>query len=31
LGKAFMAGPGKVFESIRAPRLRKDLPGWHQR
>jgi ubiquinone biosynthesis protein COQ9 len=31
LGKAFMAGPGKLFESIRAPGLRKDLPGWLQR
>lgn len=31
LGKAFMAGPGKVFESIRAPRQMKDLPGWLQR
>lgn len=27
LGKAFMAGPGKLFESIRAPGLRDDLPG----
>ena len=31
LGKAFLAGPGKILESIRAPRLRKDLPGWHER
>jgi ubiquinone biosynthesis protein COQ9 len=30
LGKAFWAGPGKIFESIRAPRLRDDLPGRHQ-
>jgi ubiquinone biosynthesis protein COQ9 len=29
LGKAFWAGPGKVLESIRAPRLRDDLPGRH--
>jgi ubiquinone biosynthesis protein COQ9 len=26
-GKAFLAGPGKVLESIRAPRLPDDLPG----
>jgi ubiquinone biosynthesis protein COQ9 len=31
LGKAWMAGPGKLFESIRAPRLPDDLPGRHQR
>ena len=30
LGKAWAAGPGKLFESIRAPRLRDDLPGRHQ-
>jgi ubiquinone biosynthesis protein COQ9 len=30
LGKAWAAGPGKIFESIRAPRLRDDLPGRHQ-
>ncbi|MBL9051876.1 MAG: COQ9 family protein [Tabrizicola sp.] len=30
LGKAFWAGPGKIFESIRAPKLRDDLPGRHQ-
>jgi ubiquinone biosynthesis protein COQ9 len=30
LGKAFMAGPGKLFDSIRAPRLPDDLPGRHQ-
>jgi ubiquinone biosynthesis protein COQ9 len=30
LGKAFMAGPGKLFESIRAPKLPEDLPGRHQ-
>jgi ubiquinone biosynthesis protein COQ9 len=27
LGKAFMAGPGKLFESIRAPKPLDDLPG----
>jgi ubiquinone biosynthesis protein COQ9 len=27
LGKAWMAGPGKVFETIRAPRLPDTLPG----
>lgn len=27
VGKAFMAGPGKLLESIRAPRLPDDLPG----
>lgn len=26
-GKAWMAGPGKLFETIRAPRLPDDLPG----
>jgi ubiquinone biosynthesis protein COQ9 len=26
-GKAWMAGPGKVFETIRAPRLPDTLPG----
>jgi ubiquinone biosynthesis protein COQ9 len=31
LGKAFMAGPGKLFDRIRAPSLRKDLPGWMNR
>ncbi len=30
LGKAWAAGPGKLFETIRAPRLRDDLPGRHQ-
>jgi ubiquinone biosynthesis protein COQ9 len=30
LGKAWMAGPGKLFESIRAPRMPDDLPGRHQ-
>lgn len=30
LGKAFMAGPGKLFASIRAPRRTEDLPGHHQ-
>jgi ubiquinone biosynthesis protein COQ9 len=29
-GKAWAAGPGKLFESIRAPRLPDDLPGRHQ-
>lgn len=29
-GKAFMAGPGKIFASIRAPQHRDDLPGRHQ-
>jgi ubiquinone biosynthesis protein COQ9 len=27
LGKAWMAGPGKLFESIRAPKIPDDLPG----
>jgi ubiquinone biosynthesis protein COQ9 len=27
LGKAFMSGPGKLFESIRAPQRPDDLPG----
>jgi ubiquinone biosynthesis protein COQ9 len=27
LGKAWMAGPGKVFETIRAPKLPDTLPG----
>lgn len=27
LGKAWMAGPGKLFETIRAPKLPDDLPG----
>lgn len=26
-GKAWMAGPGKLFETIRAPKLPNDLPG----
>lgn len=26
-GKAWMAGPGKLFETIRAPNLPEDLPG----
>jgi ubiquinone biosynthesis protein COQ9 len=30
LGKAFMAGPGKIFESIRAPKFPDDLPGRFQ-
>jgi ubiquinone biosynthesis protein COQ9 len=30
LGKAWAAGPGKLLESIRAPRLRDDLPGRHR-
>jgi ubiquinone biosynthesis protein COQ9 len=30
LGKAFMSGPGRLFESIRAPRTPEDLPGRHQ-
>lgn len=30
LGKAWMSGPGKILESIRAPRLRDDLPGRHR-
>ncbi|MFN3578799.1 MAG: COQ9 family protein [Tabrizicola sp.] len=30
LGKAFMAGPGKILASIRAPSRRDDLPGHHQ-
>jgi ubiquinone biosynthesis protein COQ9 len=30
LGKAFFAGPGKLFESIRAPKFRDDLPGRQQ-
>lgn len=29
-GKAIMAGPGKLFASIRAPQRRDDLPGRHQ-
>ena len=28
-GKALLAGPIKILESIRPPRLRKDLPGHH--
>jgi ubiquinone biosynthesis protein COQ9 len=27
LGKVWMAGPGKLFETIRAPKLPDDLPG----
>jgi ubiquinone biosynthesis protein COQ9 len=27
LGETLMQGPGKVFESIRAPKLPTDLPG----
>ncbi len=27
LGKAWMAGPGKLFETIRAPKVPDDLPG----
>lgn len=27
LGKAWMAGPGKLLESIRAPKMPEDLPG----
>lgn len=30
LGKLWISGPGKIFESIRAPRLPDDLPGRHQ-
>ena len=30
LGKAILAGPGKLFASIRAPRTPDDLPGHHQ-
>lgn len=30
LGKAMMAGPGKLLASIRAPSRRDDLPGHHQ-
>ncbi|MBP6736337.1 MAG: COQ9 family protein, partial [Rhodobacteraceae bacterium] len=30
LGKAWMSGPGKILASIRAPRLRDDLPGRHR-
>lgn len=30
LGKALMAGPMKLLESIRAPKLPKDLPGLQQ-
>ena len=30
LGKAILAGPGKLFASIRAPRRPDDLPGHHQ-
>ncbi|MBA3908518.1 MAG: COQ9 family protein [Rhodobacter sp.] len=30
IGKAFMAGPGKLMESVRAPRQPDNLPGRHQ-
>ena len=30
LGKAWMAGPGKILESIRAPKMPDDLPGRHR-
>lgn len=30
LGKAWMSGPGKILESIRAPKLPEDLPGRHR-
>ncbi|WP_137109757.1 COQ9 family protein [Rhodobacter sp. SY28-1] len=30
LGKAILAGPGKLFASIRAPKRPDDLPGHHQ-
>lgn len=30
LGKAWAAGPGKILESIRAPKLTDDLPGRHR-
>jgi ubiquinone biosynthesis protein COQ9 len=30
LGKAILAGPGKLFASIRAPKGHDDLPGRHQ-
>jgi ubiquinone biosynthesis protein COQ9 len=30
LGKAILAGPGKVMESFRKPKLPDDLPGRHQ-
>lgn len=30
LGKAWMAGPGKLLESIRAPKMPDDLPGRHR-
>ncbi|NHB75891.1 COQ9 family protein [Rhodobacter calidifons] len=30
LGKALLAGPGKILASIRAPVRRDDLPGHHQ-
>jgi ubiquinone biosynthesis protein COQ9 len=29
-GKAWAAGPGKLFETIRAPKFPDDLPGRHQ-
>lgn len=29
LGKLLLSGPGKILESIRAPKLRDDLPGRH--
>jgi ubiquinone biosynthesis protein COQ9 len=31
LGRAFFAGPGRLFDGIRAPRPQDDLPGRHQR
>lgn len=31
LGDALMRGPGKIFESIRAPSIPSDLPGWMRR
>jgi ubiquinone biosynthesis protein COQ9 len=30
LGKVWFSGPGKLFESIRAPKQQDDLPGRHQ-
>ncbi|MFO1203413.1 MAG: COQ9 family protein [Tabrizicola sp.] len=30
LGKVWAAGPGKILETIRAPKLPDDLPGRHQ-
>lgn len=31
IGEAVMRGPGKIFESIRAPRMPDNLPGWMRR